>query len=216
MFTGIIEAVGQVAAITMRDGDMRLTIRTGDLDLSDAAIGDSIATSGVCLTAVEHGRDYYVADVSAETLAHTTLGQLKKGDAVNLEKAMLPTTRFGGHMVSGHVDGVGKIVSRAADARSIHFTVRAPDALSRYIAKKGSICIDGVSLTVNAVEGAVFDINIVPHTAAHTTLGHISPGQLVNLEVDVIARYLERLLTGAEAAPAGVTAELLARHGFLE
>lgn len=216
MFTGIIEAVGGITALEMRGGDARLRVDTGALDMSDVALGDSIAVSGVCLTAVEFGKDFFVADVSGETLAHTIIGTLQKGDAVNLEKAMLPTTRFGGHMVSGHVDGVGEVLSRAQDARSVRFAIKAPDHLARYIASKGSVCIDGVSLTVNRIDGAVFDINIVPHTAVHTTLGEFKAGRAVNLEVDVIARYLERLLAGGVDAPAGISRALLSRHGFAD
>jgi riboflavin synthase len=194
MFTGIIEATGQIAAIERRGGDTRLRIATGALDLADVKPGASIAVSGVCLTAVELPGDGFVADVSGETLARTTLGALRAGDAVNLEKAMLPTTHLGGHLVSGHVDGVGIVHQRDQDARSIRFRIEAPAPLAKYIAEKGSICVDGVSLTVNAVDGPVFDVNIVPHTAERTTLAELKPGQKVNIEVDLIARYLERLL----------------------
>ena len=219
MFTGIIEAIGTIAAMEPRGGDRRVRIVTGKLDLGDVALGDSIAVSGVCLTAVELPGDGFWADVSGETLTRTAFAGLQVGSRVNLEKALTPSTRLGGHLVSGHVDGVGTIESRETQARSVRFTIRAPDALARYIAEKGSICIDGVSLTVNGVKGAVFELNIVPHTLAETTLEEFQPGRQVNLEVDLIARYLERLLLGDKAADpnqgAGVTTELLSEYGFL-
>lgn len=221
MFTGIIQAVGAVASVEERGGDRRFRLRTGKLDLSDVALGDSIAVNGVCLTAVELPGDGFVADVSGETLSRTTLGGLKTGSRVNLEKALTPSTRLGGHLVSGHVDGVGRVLSRGNDARSVRFRLEAPAALARYIAEKGSICCDGVSLTVNAVDGAAFELNIVPHTIAETIIDQWQPGVPVNLEVDLIARYLERLLLGERAAEpgaksAGVTLALLAEHGFLK
>ena len=217
MFTGIIQATGTVAALQPKGGDLRLRIATGKLDLVDVAPGDSIATSGVCLTAVELPGDGFWADVSGETLACTTLGDLKVGDRVNLEKALTPTTRLGGHLVSGHVDGLGETVSRRDDGRSVRFRMRAPAALARYIAAKGSVCVDGISLTVNAVDGAEFELNIVPHTLAETTLGDFTPGRRFNLEVDIIARYLERLLLGeraAEPGAGGLSEDFLRRCGF--
>ncbi|MFA7593799.1 MAG: riboflavin synthase [Thiohalobacteraceae bacterium] len=216
MFTGIIQAVGEIAALEPQGGDLRLRVRTGKLDLGDVRPGDSIAVSGVCLTAVELPGDGFWADVSGETLAHTVIGDLKAGARVNLEKALLPTTRLGGHLVSGHVDGVGEVVERRSDARSERLRIRTPQGLARYIAAKGSICVDGVSLTVNAVERNVFELNIVPHTLAETTLDEYRPGRRVNLEVDLIARYLERLLLGDAAAEGGqgVTLDLLRAHGF--
>jgi riboflavin synthase len=217
MFTGIIQAVGRVARREDRGGDARLQVATGKLELADVRPGDSIAVSGVCLTAVELTGEGFGADVSGETLSRTTLGSLRPGDAVNLEKALTPTTRLGGHLVSGHVDGVGTVLERRPEARSVRFLIEAPAPLARYIAEKGSIAVDGVSLTVNRVDGARFDLNIVPHTLAETTLDEYGPGRPVNLEVDVIARYLERLLLGERAAEPGrgVTLELLARRGFL-
>jgi riboflavin synthase len=218
MFTGIIQAVGTVAALQARGGDMRLRIRTGKLPLADVALGDSICTNGVCLTVTELPGDGYWADVSVETLNFTTLGELKTGASVNLEKSLTPQSRLGGHIVSGHVDGVGEVVSLNQDARSIRVVIRAPDALARYIAHKGSICVDGTSLTVNAVSGAQFDLNIIPQTMAETVFGHYRPGSRVNLEVDVIARYLERLLQGDAAAVAGkeqLSLDVLAEHGYL-
>ena len=218
MFTGIIEAVGRVAASQMRQGDLRLRIETGGLDLSDVAVGDSIAVNGVCLTAVELPGDGFWADVSAETLGRSLLGDYGPGTRVNLEKSLLPTTRLGGHLVSGHVDGVGAVLDRLEEARSVRFRIRAPDALARFLAEKGSVSIDGTSLTINAVEGAVFDVNIVPHTLNHTVIEGYRPGTGVHLEVDVIARYLERLLLGADAA--GATSKLtldgLRRSGFAQ
>lgn len=194
MFTGIIQAVGKIAAIEPRGGDVRVRIHTGKLDLADVKLGESICVSGVCLTVTELLADGFWCDVSGETLLLTTLGAAQSGSAVNLEKSLLPTTRLGGHMVSGHVDGVGEVLERSDDARSVRFKIKAPESLAKYIARKGSVCVDGVSLTVNAVSGAQFELNIVPHTLQETTMNTYQPGTRVNLEVDVIARYLERLL----------------------
>lgn len=219
MFTGIIEAVGHISAMDSRGEDMRLTVETGKLTLSDVALGDSIAVNGVCLTAVALLDRGFSADVSAETLKHTAFATLKVGSAVNLEKALTPTTRLGGHLVSGHVDGVGELLERRAEGRSVRFVIKAPDGLARYIACKGSITVDGISLTVNAVDGAIFTLNIVPHTLAETTLEHYGTGQQVNLEVDLLARYLERLVLGERAAEpeaSGITEAFLAEHGFLK
>ncbi len=219
MFTGIIQAVGSIRAKEARGGDLRLRIASGKLDLADVQLGDSIATNGVCLTVVELPGDGYWADVSAETLAYSTLGGLPVGAEVNLEKALTPQTRLGGHLVSGHVDGVGEIVALRQDARAVRFTVRAPRELARYIAHKGSITVDGVSLTVNAVNGADFELCIVPHTMQETVFPHYKTGSRVNLEVDVIARYVERLLLGERAAEpgkgGGISESFLAEHGFL-
>lgn len=217
MFTGIIQAVGTVAALEPKGGDLRLRIRTGTLELGSVRRGDSIATSGVCLTVVGLPGDGFWADVSAETLACTGTGNLKVGDRVNLEQALTLATPLGGHLVSGHVDGIGEVVSRRDDGRSVRFRMRAPQALARYIAAKGSVCVDGISLTVNRVEGVEFELNIVPHTLQETTMGEFQSGRSFNLEVDIIARYLERLLHGeqSELKDAGVTRELLQRRGFL-
>lgn len=217
MFTGIIQAVGSIKRRETRGDDVRLLIGTGTLDLSAVAIGDSIAVSGVCLTVVSHGEQAFAADVSGETLARSTFAQLREGTAVNLEKALTLSTPLGGHLVSGHVDGIGKVVERRADGRSERFRLQAPDPLARYIAEKGSICIDGVSLTVNAVEGACFEVNLVPHTLSVTTLDALRPGSQVNLEVDLIARYLERLMLGEAAARPGegLTVDFLRQHGFV-
>jgi len=218
MFTGIIEAIGEISRIEPKGGDTRLYIRTGKLDLGDVQPGDSIAVNGVCLTAVALPGDGFWADVSQETLAKTTLANYRLGQRVNLEKALTPSTRLGGHLVSGHVDGIGEILSRKPAARSVQFAVRVPDALARYIAHKGSVCVDGTSLTVNAVDGAVFELNIVPHTLQETIMDDYQPGTQVNIEVDLIARYLERLLLGEAAAQPGshISMEFLAEHGFIK
>ncbi len=218
MFTGLIEGLGRLAAIENKGGDARMLIDTGNLDMADGDLGDSIAVNGVCLTVQAlQGKNFYT-DVSHESLSLTTLGDLQVGDLLNLEKALLPTTRLGGHLVSGHVDGVGEVLERTQEARSWRFRVRAPDALARYIAKKGSICIDGTSLTINQVTGAEFTVNIIPHTLEQTIIHSYQPGRQVNLEVDLIARYLERLLLGDKAADAGysgITSEFLAQQGYI-
>lgn len=218
MFTGIIEAIGEVVALEPKGGDIRLRVKTNGLDLSDVALGDSIATNGVCLTVVELPGDGYWADVSVETIDNTTLANWKVGQKLNLEKALTPETRLGGHIVSGHVDGVGEVVSRQQDARSERFRLRAPESLAKYIAHKGSITIDGTSLTVNAVDGCEFELNIVPHTLEKTVMGNYIQGSKVNLEVDVIARYLERLLLGDKAAQTegqgGISLSFLQENGF--
>lgn len=217
MFTGIIEAVGQITALEPKGGDLRLRVKTNSLDLADVALGDSIATNGVCLTVVALPGDGYWADVSVETLDNTTLRRWQVGMPVNLEKALTPTTRLGGHLVSGHVDGVGQVLSRKTDGRSERFRLQAPAALAKYIAHKGSITVDGTSLTVNAVDGNEFELNIVPHTLEKTVMGTYKAGSQVNLEVDLLARYLERLLLGdkaAQTAGSGITEAFLAEHGF--
>lgn len=203
MFTGIIEAVGTVKTIEPRNGDLRLRIQTGKLDLSDVKIGDSISTSGCCLTVVDLPGDGYAADVSLESLKLTTIGDWQEGTQVNLEKSLTPMTRMGGHMVSGHVDDTAEVLSREASARAEIFWLRAPVRLARYIAHKGSISIDGISLTVNEVKGADFCLTIVPHTLQETVMSNYQVGTRVNLEVDLIARYLERLQLGDAAAEAG-------------
>jgi len=220
MFTGIIESIGKIAKMEKRGGDVRLHIATGKLDLSDVALGDSIAVNGVCLTAVMLPGDGFVADVSNETLSLTSLGQLSTGSPVNLEKALTMSTRLGGHLVSGHVDGLGEVIAKSEDARSIRFSVKAPDELAKYIAHKGSITVDGTSLTVNAVSGAEFELNIVPHTAQETIMSEYEVGRKVNLEVDLVARYLERLLLGDKAADAhadgGLNMQKLMEAGFVK
>ncbi len=219
MFTGIIEAIGTIRALSPKGGDVRVYVETGKLDLADVKLGDSIAVNGVCLTAVELPGDGFWADVSRETLARTAFIDLKTGSKVNLEKALTPSSRLGGHLVSGHVDGVGEILKREDNARAIQFTVRAPRELAKYIALKGSITVDGTSLTVNAVNGAEFELTIVPHTLVETIMADYRPGRQVNLEVDLLARYLERLLLGdkaAEPTASGISESFLAEHGYLK
>jgi riboflavin synthase len=199
MFTGIIEGVGRIAAREPRGGDLRLRIAVGSLPFAQVALGESIAVSGVCLTVVEFDATHFCADVSNETLSRTTLGELREGAAVNLERAMLPTTRFGGHVVAGHVDGIGLVASIGSDARSQRWRFEAPARVLRYVAEKGSICVDGVSLTVNAVDAHGFGVNLVPHTVANTAFSSLATGAHVNLEVDLMARYVERLLTAGSA-----------------
>lgn len=194
MFTGIIQAVGRIAEIDAGEQDIRLRIETGKLPLTDVALGDSIATSGVCLTVTELPGDGFWADVSPETLSLTSLGSKGVGDAVNLETSLTLSTPLGGHLVSGHVDGVGHIQQITEDARFWRVKVAAPDNLARYIAMKGSICVDGTSLTVNQVDGSVFELTIIPQTWEETVFSDYVAGSPVNLEVDVIARYLERLM----------------------
>lgn len=218
MFTGIIEAIGTIKSLTPTGGDVRVQVKSGTLDLSDVKLGDSIAVNGVCLTAVELAVDGFCADVSRETLARSAFVNLKVGSRVNLEKALMPTSRLGGHLVSGHVDGVGEVISREDNARAIQFKIRAPKELARYIAIKGSITVDGTSLTVNAVKGNEFELTIIPHTLEQTIMQSYRSGTLVNLEIDLIARYLERLLLGDKAAETqqdGITESFLAEHGFM-
>jgi len=198
MFTGLIQAVGRIARLQSRGGDVRLQVDTGALPIADIVLGESIAVSGVCLTVVAGDGDGLAFDVSNETLALTTLGSLAVGATVNLERAMRPTDRLGGHLVSGHVDGVGSVLTILADARSQRWRFAAPRALLRYVAVKGSICVDGVSLTVNVVDGEGFEVNLIPHTLAHTAFGATRAGDRVNLEVDLLARYVERLQTARD------------------
>jgi riboflavin synthase len=193
MFTGIVTAMGTLASSTDMNGDRRLSFVCDDLPLEAAGAGDSIAVSGTCLTMLDPGPRGFGADVSSETLALTTLGNLQKGDAVNLELALRAGDRMGGHLVTGHVDGLAVLVARESDARAERFEFRVPAALSRYIARKGSVCLDGVSLTVNAVNADCFEVCLIPHTLDVTTLGRLQPGDEVNLEIDIVARYLERL-----------------------
>ncbi|MGY4531622.1 riboflavin synthase [Pseudomonas sp. TE3786] len=217
MFTGIIEALGTIRALSPKGGDVRVYVETGKLDLSDVKLGDSIAVNGVCLTAVELPGDGFWADVSRETLACSAFIDLKTGSKVNLEKALTPSSRLGGHLVSGHVDGVGEVVAREDNARAVQFRIRAPRELAKYIALKGSITVDGTSLTVNGVNGTEFELTIVPHTLGETIMADYRPGRQVNLEVDLLARYLERLLLGDKAAEpkaSGLTESFLAEHGY--
>lgn len=193
MFTGIISAIGKIAELEQRQGDVRVSIRAPELGFDDVRLGDSIACNGVCLTAVELIDQGFIADVSVETLSLTTIENWEVGTGINLEKAMQATDRFGGHIVSGHVDGLGEVVSLHEDARSWRFNIKAPQNLAKYIAQKGSITVDGTSLTVNAINGSELELNIVPHTMLNTIISDYQVGTKVNLEVDLIARYLERL-----------------------
>lgn len=201
MFTGLVETVGRIASVEPQGADRRLRIEPGAI-APELGAGDSIAIAGVCLTVVEPDGTGFWVDVSVETLDHTTLGDRVAGDAVNLERALLPTTRMGGHFVAGHVDGIGEITARTADGRSVRLGVRVPPGLARYVAPKGSICLDGVSLTVNEVAGNEFGVNIIPHTLEQTTLDELAPGSGINIEVDLLARYLERLHTADDGAGA--------------
>ena len=203
MFTGLIAGVGQLAARETRGGDARLTIDVGTLPFDGVQLGESIAVNGCCLTVVEFGATRFAVDASNETLALTTLGRLAIGAPLNLERAMLPTDRLGGHLVSGHVDGLGRVLSVHADARAQRWRFAAPAPLLKYIAKKGSICVDGVSVTVNGVDADGFEVALVPHTVAHTRFAHTAVGDAVNLEIDLVARYVERLLGERGQADAG-------------
>lgn len=199
MFTGIIEAVGTLNVITKRHDGARITVNTANLDLTDVKIGDSIAVNGACLTAVALGSKAFEADLSAETLVRTTFGQRQVGDRLNLERSLTLAKPLGGHLVSGHVDGVAQVQASSTDGQSRVVTFQVPHMLSRYIAAKGSICVDGVSLTVNVVEGDHFTVSLIPHTLDMTTLNVLQVGAAVNIEVDLVARYLERLLTASNA-----------------
>lgn len=211
MFTGIIKGKGTIAAMNRSGGDVRLTVSSPDLPWSDYEVGESIAVNGVCLTAVSLHGDGFDTDVSVETLDVTGLGSLGVGSTVNLEPAISLGERLGGHLVSGHVDCTGTVTSRAADARSVRLAIEIPREYARYVAKKGSVCIDGVSLTINEVSGNTFDVNIIPHTADVTILGDYEVGTVVNVEVDLLARYIERLLSKDED---GISIEFLKAHGY--
>ena len=203
MFTGIIEGVGQLAARETLGGDIRFTFNVGSLPFDEVRLGESIAVNGVCLTVIAFDATSFKADASTETLGLTTLGQLASGATINLERAMRPSDRLGGHLVSGHVDGLGRVLSVHADARAQRWRFAAPAPLLKYIAKKGSICVDGVSLTVNEVDADGFEVALVPHTVAHTRFAHTAVGDAVNLEIDLVARYVERLLGERGQADAG-------------
>ncbi|MBT8101894.1 MAG: riboflavin synthase [Gammaproteobacteria bacterium] len=211
MFTGIIKAKGRVTAINRKGGDVRLTVQSSDLPWSDYETGESIAVNGVCLTAVQFHADGFDTDVSVETLDVTDLGDLKVGSPVNLEPAISLGERLGGHLVSGHVDCTGTVTSRSSDARSIRLVIEIPAEYSRYIAKKGSVCVDGVSLTINEVSGNSFELNIIPHTTEVTIIDDYTVGTVVNVEVDMMARYIERLL---QKDGDGISIEFLKAHGY--
>jgi riboflavin synthase len=194
MFTGLVEGMGTVSAVTPKGGDVELTIDTGGLGLGDTGVGASISVSGACLTVTRIAGTRFSADLSKETLARTTLGASAPGRRVNLERPLRAGQPLGGHYVTGHIDGVGRVIESEPDARSIRLTFEAPDELARYVVAKGSVTVDGVSLTVNHVSGARFGVYLIPHTALVTTLGALRPGDEVNIEVDILARYVESLL----------------------
>ena len=220
MFTGIIEATGKIVAITPTQGDVRLKVQSDYLDFADVKLGDSIASNGICLTVVEQGKDWYAVDVSRETLNKTAMQQWQVGDVLNLEKAMLPTTRFGGHIVSGHVDTTGTVKLIKNDSRSIYIEIEIPSEFTKYVATKGSVTVDGISLTSNLVEGNVISLNIIPHTAQVTNISrHWKVATKVNIEVDVVARYLEKLLMStpdnmSNSNHEGITLSFLQQNGF--
>ena len=220
MFTGIIEATGKIVAITPTQGDIRLKVQSDYLDFADVKLGDSIASNGICLTVVEQGKDWYAVDVSRETLNKTAMQQWQIGDVVNLEKAMLPTTRFGGHIVTGHVDTTGTVKLIKNDSRSIYIEIEIPSEFTKYVATKGSVTVDGISLTSNLVEGNVISLNIIPHTAQVTNISrHWKVATKVNIEVDVVARYLEKLLMStpdnmSNSNHEGITLNFLQQNGF--
>ncbi len=211
MFTGIVKAMGTISAIERRGGDVRLSVQAADMPFADYEVGESIAVNGVCLTAVALRDDGFDTDVSVETLDVTALGKLGIGDPVNLEASLAIGERLGGHLVSGRVDCVGTVAQRSADARSIRLTIEIPAEFGRYVAKKGSITVDGVSLTINEVSGNAFEVNIIPHTAEATIIGRYTVGSAVNIEVDVLARYIERLMAKDEQ---GLSRDFLREHGY--
>jgi riboflavin synthase len=219
MFTGIIAAVGKVTAIKNNAKDITISVDAGNLDLSDVKLGDSISNNGVCLTVTKLSDKGFDADLSNETLKRSGFSQIKSGFLLNLEKAMQMTERFGGHIVSGHVDGVGEVISINPLGNAVEYWIKAPNKLAKYIAEKGSITVDGVSLTTNEINGSAFKLTIIPHTISQTTMVNYKVGTQVNLEVDVIARYLERLMLGGKAAESHnnnkSTMDLLAKSGFL-
>ena len=213
MFTGIVKALGKVESLQPRGGDLRMRISSPGIDFRQFDIGESISVNGVCLTAVELDGNGFAADVSQETIAVTALSILAPGTAVNLEPALAVGDRLGGHIVSGHVDCVGEVLAHDVDARSIRLAVGIPQEYRRYVAKKGSVCIDGVSLTINAVSGDGFEVNIIPHTAEVTIIGEYRVGTRVNVEVDLLARYLERLLSADDSG--NISEEFLRVHGYV-
>jgi riboflavin synthase len=219
MFTGIIQSLGSIASIDQKGGDISLVINTADLDMDSCELGDSIAVNGVCLTAVSYAAGQFVADVSRETLNKTSLADFKQGSPVNLEKSLTLNTALGGHLVSGHVDGIASVVDLYEDARSIRYTFELAPELQHYIASKGSVTIDGTSLTVNSVDVNRFDVNIVPHTREKTIFQYYHERTTVNIEVDIIARYLERLINGKAETHGRSDEDLmqtLVKSGFIE
>ncbi len=218
MFTGIIEATGNLSELTYSGGDLTLRVKSSNLSMADVQLGDSIATNGVCLTVTKKFNDGFFADVSKETLSLTGFAHYQVGQRVNLEKALQPISRLGGHLVSGHVDGMAVVERIEANARATDYWLSAPTSLMKYIPYKGSVCVDGISLTVNAVEGNRFKLTIVPHTAGQTTIADFKVGTRVNLEVDQLARYLERLMLGDAASEKtqDISMSLLAKAGFIK
>lgn len=215
MFTGIIQTIGTITSASKVGGDLRLVIDAPEFTDEKIDLGDSIAVNGVCLTVIKRDTSHLTFDVSLESISRTLIEQWSNNTQVNLEMALLPTTRLGGHLVSGHVDGVGELVTLKQDARSWYMQFKVPENLKRYIAEKGSITINGISLTVNSIQDDLFDINVVPHTMQVTTMGTLETGQKVHLEVDLIARYLERLLTNStEPVASNISADFLQKHGF--
>lgn len=214
MFTGLVQSIGHLQAKEERGGDARFTFKLKDLDLSTIEMGASIAVNGVCLTAVEWNSSSFVADASKETLSLTTLGGLEVNTTLNFEKSLTLQTPLGGHLVSGHVDGLAEVVQMTKAANAWHIRLQAPATLSRYIAKKGSVCLDGISLTVNEVAGQEFEVMIIPHTFTATNIHTWSQGTLVNLEVDLIARYLERLFTADNTEKSGQNDQSFATEGL--
>ncbi len=198
MFTGIIQATGSIASIKTNDNDSRYVFNTGNMELDDVEIGDSIAVNGTCLTVLEKNKNGFSADLSNETLNLTTLSKLKQGSRLNLEKAMMLSDRINGHLLSGHIDGIGKIMELNDEGRSIRYQIELPEELTKYVAKKGSIAVDGVSLTINEVSGNYFNVNIIPHTLSETIFSDYRIGTLVNIEVDLFARYLDQLINNKE------------------
>jgi len=219
MFNGIMQGMGTVLRLSRRGEDAILEVETGSMNLEDISIGDSIAVNGACLTATTISRRGFTADVSAETLSRTDLGFLKPGEQVNLEKSLRMTDFLGGHIVLGHVDGLGKIQERSVKSGSVIFRIEVESGLNRYLVPKGSVAVDGVSLTVNRCENNEFYVNMIPHTAGMTTLGFKKKGDRVNIETDILGKYVERLLNfeqSKEGGVTGVTKELLMKHGFFK
>ena len=214
MFTGIIKTKGRIRSLKKQRGDLCLSVESAGIDWSAFEIGESISVNGVCLTATALRPDGFDADVSIETMSVTALGGLAPGSAVNLEPSVSLGERLGGHLVSGHVDCVGTVTSRDKDARSVRLKIEIPEEYSRYIAKKGAVCVDGVSLTINEVSARAFEVNIIPYTAEETIIGDYVVGTAVNIEVDLVARYIERLLTRSEVSDSGISVDLLKAHGY--
>lgn len=214
MFTGIVEELGEVSAMARGRDSMVLTIKAKTI-MSDLKLGDSVSTNGVCLTVTEKGSDYYKADVMHETMNRSSLGKLKPGSHVNLERAMSAEGRFGGHIVSGHIDGTGSITSIKKDDNAVWYTIAAPENIMRYIIEKGSIAIDGISLTVAKVTDKDFSVSIIPHTIKETTLGEKRVGDIVNLENDLIGKYVEKLITISQKKSGNIDKEFLLRNGYI-